>query len=149
MPRLGSLAVFALLTLAAAALGAQYMPGAWYAGLVKPSWTPPNWAFPVVWPILYVMIAIAGWIAWRAGAKPALSAWGAQLVLNAAWSYLMFGRHSIGGAFADIVVLWMAIAAFVVLAWKPARTAALLFLPYWAWVTFAAALNFAVLRGNP
>lgn len=149
MSRYGSFAVFALLTLAAAASGAQFMPGAWYAGLAKPSWTPPNWVFPVVWPILYVMIAVAGWRAWLTGARAALGPWGAQLVLNGAWSWLMFGQHRIGAALADLALLWIAIAAFVAMTWRPARAAAMLFLPYLAWVTFAGALNWAVLSANP
>lgn len=149
MSRFGSLAVFALLTLASAASGSMFMPGPWYETLAKPSWTPPNWLFPVVWPVLYIMIAFAGWYAWRAGLWVALAIWGAQLVLNAAWSYLMFGQHRIGAALVDLVLLWLSIAAFVLLTWTPARTAALLFLPYWAWVSFAGALNWAVLRANP
>lgn len=148
MSRFVSLAVFAAITLVAAASGARFMPGEWYAGLIKPSFTPPNAVFPIVWPILYVMIAVAGWVAWRRGATSALYAWGAGLVLNAAWSWLMFGRHMIGAALADLAVLWLSIAAFVLLTWRPARTAALLFLPYWAWVTFAGSLNFAVWRLN-
>lgn len=149
MSRFGSLAVFALLVFAASATGSQFMPGQWYAGLAKPWFTPPPVVFPIAWTILYVMIAIAGWIAWRAGAMSAVAVWGVQLVLNALWSYLMFGAHRIDLALAEIAVLWLSIGAFVALTWRPARNAALLFLPYWAWVTFAAILNFGVWRLNP
>lgn len=139
------LIVFAALTAATAVSGATFEPGVWYEGLSKPDWTPPNWAFPVAWTILYIMIAIAGWLAWRAlGIGLAVAAWLIQMGLNALWSYLMFERHEITLALADIGILWVAIGAFVVLTWKPARLAALMFLPYWAWVTFAAALNYAV-----
>ena len=139
------LIVFAAITAAAAASGATFEPGAWYEGLSKPDWTPPNWAFPVAWTILYVLIALAGWLAWRAlGAGLAVAVWLVQMGLNALWSYLMFERHDITMALVDIGILWLAIGAFVILTWKAARLASLLFVPYWAWVTFAAALNYAV-----
>ena len=149
MARYLSLIAFIALVLAAATTGMQFSPGEWYAALNKPSWTPPNSAFPVAWTILYLMIAIAGWLAWRAaGLGPAVTIWGAGLVLNALWSYLMFGRHDIGLAVVDIVLLWLAIAGFIYAAWNLDRTAAYLFVPYIAWVTFAAALNFEVWRLN-
>lgn len=150
MKNLPSLVVFAALVAAAAWTGSTFMPGEWYAGLAKPSFTPPNWLFPVAWTILYIMIAIAGWLAWQAGGmSSAVSIWGLALILNALWSYLMFGRHEIGLALADIVVLWIAIAAFIVASWPRDRRAALLFVPYLLWVSFAALLNFEVWRLNP
>ncbi len=149
MPRqLPSLLVFVALTILAALVGSRFMPGAWYAGLAKPTFTPPNWVFPVVWPVLYVLIALAGWLAWRARASLAVTVWGGQLALNALWSYLMFGLHRTDLALAEIILLWLAIAVFVISAWKPARTAALLFLPYLAWVSFALLLNFSVWQLN-
>jgi len=100
---ISSLAVFAALVVLAAYTGAQFLPGDWYAALNKPTWTPSNWVFPVVWPILYVIIAVAGWLAWRAaGWSPAIIVWGVGLFFNGLWSYLMFGRHEISIALADI-----------------------------------------------
>lgn len=149
MRSLVALAVFAALVAVASAFGATYMPGDWYAGLDKPSWTPPPVVFAPVWTVLYVMIALAGWLAWRAqGTGVLVALWLLQLIFNAAWSYLMFGRHEIGLALADIAALWLSNLAFVVAAWSPARPASLLFLPYLAWVSFAAALNFEVWRLN-
>lgn len=149
MSKLVSLAIFAAVVFAAAASGAQFMPGEWYAALNKPAWTPPNWMFPVVWSVLYVMIAIAGWLVWRrAGWSRALAIWGVGLALNALWSYLMFGRHEIGLALGDIVALWLSIAAFIGVAWNVDRLAAYLFIPYLAWVTLAEALNFEIWRLN-
>ena len=149
MARYLSLIVFIALVLAAAATGIQFSPGEWYAALNKPSWTPPNWAFPVAWTILYLMIAVAGWLAWRSGGLgPAVIVWAAGLVLNALWSYLMFGRHDIALALVDIGLLWFAIAAFIYATWDLNRSASYLFVPYLAWVTFAAALNFEVWRLN-
>lgn len=149
MAKYSSLIMFIALVLAAATTGTQFSPGEWYAALNKPSWTPPNWAFPVAWTILYLVIAIAGWLAWRAaGIGAAVIIWVIGLVLNALWSYLMFGRHDIALALVDIVLLWLAIAAFIYATWNLDRTAAYLFVPYIAWVTFAAALNFEVWRLN-
>jgi translocator protein len=149
MSNWGSLILFALLVAAAASIGAQFMPGEWYASLNRPTWTPPNWLFPVAWTILYIMIAVAGWLVWRrAGWSGALMIWGAGLVLNALWSYLMFGMHRIDLALIDIVALWAAIAAFIWTALPIDVRAAMLFAPYLAWVTFATALNFAIWRLN-
>lgn len=144
-----ALLVFSALVLAAATTGMAFQPGEWYAGLIKPSWTPPNWAFPVAWTMLYIMIALAGWLAWRReGVAGAVAVWAIGLGFNALWSYLMFGCHEIGLALADLIALWLSIVAFILLAWRPARTASLMFVPYLAWVTFAGALNYAVWQLN-
>ena len=147
VPKLLSLPVFFALVALAAASGAQFMPGPWYETLNKPSWTPPNWIFPLAWTILYVMIAVASWLAWRAaGWSRAIAIWGAGLVLNALWSDLMFRRQDISAALIDIACLWLAVGAFVVAAWHLDRRASILSIAYWLWVTFAGALNFAVWR---
>ena len=150
------LAVFAAIMAAVAAVGGSLRPGAWYATLSKPSWTPPPWLFGPVWTVLYVLIAVAGWRVWRADPAPgrdawraaALILWGVQAVLNMAWSWLMFGLNRIDLAAADIVALWIAIAGFTAAAAPVSRPAAWLFAPYLTWVSFAAALNFAVLWLN-
>ena len=143
------LIIFLVLVGVAASTGTLVQPGPWYDALAKPAWTPPGWLFGPVWLVLYVMIAVAGWLVWReAGLGLLIGIWGLQLVLNMAWSWIMFGQHQIGLAFADIVAMWLAIAAFIVLAWPVQQTAALLFVPYLAWVSFAAALNFAIWRLN-
>lgn len=144
-----ALAIFALLVVVASQFGAIYRPGAWYASLAKPSFTPPGWVFPIAWTALYVMIGLAGYFAWKAeGIGAAVGVWLLQLGLNAAWSYVMFGRHEIGMALAVVAALWLAIAAFIALTWRPARLAALLFVPYLLWVSFATLLNFEVWRLN-
>ena len=145
-----ALAIFAALTAAAATTGSNFMPGPWYEALSKPDWTPPGWAFPIAWFILYVMIALAGWLAWRAqGLGTAVAFWLAQLVFNAAWSYIMFGQHQIGWAMVDLIAMWLMIVGFIVTVWNSSRTAGWLFVPYLAWATFAGALNFAVWQMNP
>lgn len=149
MTRYSGLLVFLALVAGAAYFGMTYLPGPFYAALQKPDWTPPDTVFPPVWAVLYVMIAIAGWIAWRAqGFGPLLWLWLLQLCLNGAWSYLMFGEKQITSALVDMGALWLAILAFIVLAWPVRRSAALLLVPYFLWVSFSAALNFELWRLN-
>jgi tryptophan-rich sensory protein len=149
MREIVGLVVFLALTAAAASFGAMFRPGAWYEVLAKPAWTPPNWLFGPVWTVLYIMIAIAGWLVWRVhpSGRP-IAIWAVALILNALWSWLFFGRQQIGLALVDIVLLWLGILAFVVAAWPRSRLAALLFVPYLAWVGYATALNAAIWRLN-
>lgn len=150
MSEYADIAFFIGVVFLAATSGGIFTPGDWYRDLNKPWWTPPDWVFPVVWTVLYVMIAIAGTLAWRAeGMGPAVFAWIVQIVLNAAWSWLMFGRRQIGMALADAGGMLIAIAAFMVLIWPSSPPAALLFVPYLAWVSTAFMLNLQVLRMNP
>jgi len=139
-------------TFAAAVIGSQFMPGEWYAALEKPGWTPPSWLFGPVWTVLYLLMGISAWLVWRvagfAGARLALACYLAQLALNAAWSWLFFGKQNIGAAMIDIVVLWLLILATALLFRRHRRTAALLLVPYLLWVGFAAVLNAALLHLN-
>lgn len=136
----------------AAASGAYFRPGQWYQDLDKPGWRPPDRAFGPVWAILYVLIAVAGWLVWQAGGAaalwPALAVYGLQLVLNALWSAIFFGAHRIGLACIEVVLLWLAIAATAALFWPVSQLAAWLMAPYLVWVGFAVALNFSVWRRN-
>ncbi len=137
----------------AAMTGAFFRPGDWYERLKKPSWRPPNRLFGPVWTVLYVMIAVSGWLVWReagfAGAALPQSVYGLQLILNAAWTPLFFGLHRPDLGFVDIALVWLSVVATIVLFVPIHVGAALLLMPYLAWVTFAAALNFAVWRLNP
>ncbi len=148
------LAVFLLICLGTAVLGATWTSlsvGDWYAALRKPMWSPPNWVFGPVWTILYIAMAVAAWLVWRmpgTGRWPALLLFGVQLVLNAAWSALFFGLRNPGLAFADIVLLLFAILVTVVRFGRLSAWAAVLMLPYLAWVSFATALNGAIWRLN-
>lgn len=142
MVRRWSLPGFLVLTFAVAGIAAQFEPGIWYEGLRKPGFTPPNWVFAPAWTVLYTAMAVAGWLVWRAvGWGSALALWGLQLALNGAWSWLFFGLHEPGIALAEILVLWLAIAATCVHFLETHRVAGLLLVPYLAWVTYAAALN--------
>jgi benzodiazapine receptor len=145
-----AIAVFIGVVFLAAASGAVFKPGPWYEELQKPSWTPPNWAFPVVWTLLYIMIAYAGWSVWsKVGWSLPIAFWALQIVLNAAWSWLFFALRRMDLALVDVGLLWLAIAGFIVTAWPVSPIAALLFVPYLAWVTTAGLLNRAVQQLNP
>ena len=139
-----------------AAIGSAFTPGSpqgGYAQLAKPVWTPPSWLFGPVWTALYLSMGVAAWLVWRergfAGAKLALGLFAGQLALNAAWSPVFFGLRNPAAAFAVIVPLWLAIGATTVAFFRAARPAGWLMLPYWLWVSFATALNFAIWRMNP
>jgi len=142
-----------LICFAAAALGAVFMPGDWYAALRKPTWNPPGWIFGPVWSVLYTMMAVAAWLVWQRGGFGAqrrpLGLFLVQLALNAAWTPLFFGLHQPGVAFAEIVLLWLAIAWTLATFWRVHRAAAWMLVPYLTWVSFAALLNFTLWRLNP
>lgn len=117
----------------------------WYVTLAKPSFTPPNWVFPVAWTALYIAMAVAAWLVWRKGnARGALTLWGVQLALNLLWSALFFGLRNPALAFAEIMLLWVAIAATTVAFFLKSRAAGWLLVPYLAWVGYAALLNGSV-----
>lgn len=146
------LAGWLLLCFGGAAFGSLFIPGEWYAQLRKPAWNPPNWIFGPVWTALYTMMAVAAWLVWCRGGfaaqRVSLGLFLLQLLFNAAWSALFFGLHNPGLAFAEILLLWLAIAGTVVAFWKAHRVAAALLMPYLAWVSFAAALNFTLWQLN-
>ena len=148
-----ALLLFLSATFTAGAIGAQFMPGAWYESLIKPSWTPPNWLFGPVWTILYIAIAVSGWLLWRevgsSAARLALGVFAAQLVLNALWSWMFFGLQRPGLALLDILLLAGTIAWMITLFWPLSRLAGGLLIPYLAWVSFATMLNAAIWRLNP
>jgi translocator protein len=138
-------AVFLVLTAMAAMVGGLVRPGAWYASLAKPAWSPPNWLFAPVWSALYLMIAAAGALAWRAGApQRTMVLWGGQMVLNGLWTLLFFGLQRPDLALIEIALMWLAIGLFIVSVWPVERRAGWLMLPYLAWVSFAAVLNGAI-----
>lgn len=144
---------FVLACLAVASSGAFFRPGAWYESLRKPWWRPPNWLFAPAWTVLYIMIAVSGWLVWRkagfAGAALPLAVYGVQLLLNAAWSGFFFGLRRMDLALADVALLWLSILGLILLFAPIDGLAAWLLVPYLAWVSFAAFLNWTMLRLNP
>ena len=147
------LVIFLAISFAPALFGSQFKPDAWYQGLVKPALTPPGWVFGPVWTVLYAAMGVSAWLVWRqkdrVPVQGALFLFGIQLVLNGIWTYLFFGLKNPGLAFVEILVLWVAIACTVISFRQKSRTAALILIPYLAWVSFAAYLNFELWRLNP
>jgi len=117
----------------------------WYPTLAKPSWTPPDWVFGPVWSCLYIMIAISGWLIYRAeyshNRSIALILYGGQLALNFLWSFLFFSLRSPTFGLIDIVLLFLLISLTIKKAWSVSPSASLLLIPYLAWVTYATTLN--------
>ena len=124
----------------------------WYESLRKPAWTPPNWLFGPAWTLLYLAMAAAAWLVWRragfGGARLALSLFLAQLVLNALWSYVFFGRRELGAALFEIILLWAAVFATMLAFWRVSPPAAWLIWPYLLWLTYAGFLNLSIWRLN-
>jgi len=126
---------------------------AWYAGLQKPGFTPPNWAFPVAWTLLYTLMAYALWRILalpenRPGRGAAIVAFFVQLVLNGLWSFAFFGGRSPIAGLVVIAALIVAIIATIRIFWRLDRTTALLLVPYLAWVAYATLLNGTIWRLN-
>ena len=142
-------------TFAAAALGgvASASAGEFYGSLDRPPWAPPSSLFGPVWSVLYLLIGVAAWLVWRkagfARARGALTLFLAQLLANALWTWIFFAWRQGALAFVEIVVLWVMIALTIVLFWRVSRPAGALLLPYLLWVSFAAALTYAIWRRNP
>ena len=142
--------VFLATCMSAGATGALFEPGAWYARLTKPSWTPPNWAFPAVWASLYILMALAATrVAGQDGSALAMALWGLQIALNTLWTPVFFGLRRMRAALVVIGALWCAVAATLAAFWAIDMIAGLMFVPYLVWVTIAGALNRSVLVLNP
>ncbi|MCC6487044.1 MAG: tryptophan-rich sensory protein [Candidatus Hydrogenedentes bacterium] len=150
-----ALCLFLFLAYGAAAIGGAATAtsvGTWYPALNKPAWTPAGSTIGTVWSILYFLIGLSAWRVWlkgglRMNAMP-LGAWAVQLVLNTLWSVVFFGLQQPGWAFAELVLLWLAILATMLLFFRKDRIGGILFLPYLAWVTFAGFLNATLWRMN-
>lgn len=117
----------------------------WYPTLTKPSWTPPDWIFGPVWSCLYIMIAISGWLIYRAEyshkRSVALMLYGGQLALNFIWSFLFFSLRSPALGLIDIILLCLLISLTIIKGWPVSRLASLLLIPYLVWVMYATSLN--------
>jgi translocator protein len=148
------------LAAAAAAVGgiASREAGVFYGELAKPAWAPPSWLFGPVWSALYVLMGVAAWLVWRAspatsGARASrrrgLALFVGQLALNALWTWLFFAWRQGAVAFGEIALLWLVVG---ITTWQFGRVrslAAWLLVPYLGWVSFAAALTWAVWQRNP
>jgi len=132
---------------------ASIQAGPFYTQLARPEWAPPASIFGPVWTVLYALMGIAAWLVWRAAdIRPTrfpIALFLVQLALNALWSWLFFGWHQGGLAFADILLLWVLIVATLIAFWRISRLAAALLFPYLLWVSFATVLNYSVWQLNP
>lgn len=149
-----TLLVFFLLSIATAGIGSIFTyrsVDTWYNTLEKPSWNPPKWLFGPVWSLLYFLMAISGWLAWKAGSGywgTVMWLYGGQLILNAAWSGLFFGLKKVGTALIEIILLLTVIIIYIITTWPVSVWAAVLFIPYAIWVAFAMILNLSIWRLN-
>lgn len=124
----------------------------WYPKLSKPSWTPPGWLFGPVWFILYIMIAVSGWLIYNAEYSRhrsiTLILYASQLLLNLFWSFLFFSLRSPLLGLIDILLLNLLIILTIIYAWKVRRLASLLLIPYLIWVMYATSLNASIWQLN-
>ncbi|MCF7698393.1 tryptophan-rich sensory protein TspO [Loktanella sp. M215] len=142
--------IFLAATFAAGATGALFPTGEWYKRLNKPAWTPPNWAFPIMWTSIYLLISVAGArVAPLDGNQYAMAFWAAQIALNALWTPVFFGLRRLKGSLPIMACLWLAVLGATVTHFQLDFWAGLAFVPYFLWVTVAGALNFTVWRLNP
>jgi len=144
-------------TFLAAGIGSLGMAGEdtwqWYEQLNKPFFQPPDWLFGPVWTVLYTLMAVAAFLVWLKGfekkaVRVALACFAVQLILNALWTPIFFGVRSILGGLIEIVLLLAAIIVAIVRFEKVSLPAALLMLPYLAWVSFAVLLNASLFALN-
>jgi tryptophan-rich sensory protein len=150
-PWIATVPVILVLGLASGWLSNSGYGDPWFDALAKPNFMPPGWAFGVAWTILYILMGIAvGQVI--ASDKPmrrlALHVFSIQLVLNLLWSPIFFRLHQADIALVTIVVLTIFVAIAIMLFWGVRRSAALLMLPYLAWLIFATCLNLAIIRLN-
>ena len=145
MHRLVSLAVFLLLVVIAAVVGGQFVGGEWYQAMLKPSWSPSAMVMASAWAVLYVLMAVSGWMIWdamRGLARVALGLWGLQLLLGICWSWMFFGLERIGWSLG-VISLWILVVVIVIKTFRPIKQeASTLMLPLAAWLIFLWVLNF-------
>ena len=153
---LTGLVLFVALCLGIGALGASIAATSvesWYSGLVKPSFNPPDEVFGPVWTVLYILMGVAAWRVWRSAdrdiTRGPLTLFALQLAINLGWTVVFFGLQKIASAVATIVVLDVAVLVTMLAFRAVDRVAALLMMPYVAWVAFATVLNVAIWRLNP
>jgi benzodiazapine receptor len=141
--------IFLVACCAAASTGIIFKPGEWYQSLNKPGFTPPNWVFPVAWTTIYLLLAWAGYrLTLIPGSEVVLALWAAQIALNTLWTPVFFGAHRIFAGMVILALLWLVVAVMLVAALRLDALTGLIFLPYLAWLSVAAALNFSILRNN-
>ncbi|ARE40108.1 Regulatory protein TspO [Rhodovulum sp. P5] len=145
-------ALFFFTCLTAGSTGQFFGPGEWYRRIDKPSWTPPNWLFPLAWLVLYIMMSYAAMrvaISGHPEVMYALGIWALQVAFNTLWSPIFFGLHKLGAALVALMGLWLSVVAMAVAFYRVDMVAGLLIAPYVVWGSYAFALNFSIWRRNP
>ena len=131
-----------------AIVGGFFKPGSWYLEIIKPEWTPPGWIFGPVWFLLYLIMGISASIIWKLkntyNIMLPIVFFIIQLILNALWSWIFFGRHELLYSVIDIVVLLIMIIVTIILFYRINKKAGLILLPYLLWVGFATVLNYNI-----
>jgi tryptophan-rich sensory protein len=127
--------------------------GPWYQALKQPDWKPPDAAFGVIWSTIFTLGAFSGWLAWRKAPLlrerlVVLAVFLINLCLNVLWSWLFFVQHRPDWSLVELYFLWASIVAMMVVSWRHSRLAAVLLVPYLAWVTTAGFLNQANIQLN-
>jgi benzodiazapine receptor len=147
-----TLLLFVGIALGVGSLGLLFLPGPWYAALIKPTWTPPDRWFGPIWTVLYIDMGVAAWLVWgeryHRARNISLLAYGLQLLLNALWVPVFFGAENIGGALFVIVALWLSLAWTLREFARVKPAAAWMLVPYLGWVSVAAALNLSIWKHN-
>ncbi|MCL5730178.1 MAG: tryptophan-rich sensory protein [Candidatus Pacearchaeota archaeon] len=148
-----SLLVVYLVAFVGSLFSSNSVNSAWYDS-IKPAITPPNWVFPVVWNILFLLIGISLYFLWTAKfrnnketkkkRKIVALVFGINLALNILWSLFFFTLKSPLLSFFEIIILWVSILAIMIFAWKIRRLSAYLLVPYALWVAFAGILNYMI-----
>ncbi len=120
----------------------------WYDS-IKPSITPPNWVFPVVWNILFFLIALSLYLSWmkaksRKTKKKLVLVFSINLILNVLWSFLFFYLQNPLFAFFELIVLWLSILAMILVSYKINKVSSYLLIPYIVWLSFASILNYLI-----
>lgn len=142
--------IFLAATFAAGATGAMFPTGEWYKQLNKPSWTPPNWLFPIAWTSIYLLMSFAGArVAVLEGSAYAMAFWAMQIAFNALWTPIFFGLRNLKGSLPVMAGLWVSVLGCLITHFMLDPLAGLAFVPYMVWVTVAASLNIAMVRLNP
>jgi translocator protein len=143
-------AIFLAATFGAGATGAAFPTGPWYKSLNKPTWTPPNWVFPVAWTSIYLLISVAGArVAGQPDSAYAMAFWAAQIAFNALWTPIFFGSRRLKGALPVMGALWVSVLGATICHFQVDFWAGVMFMPYLIWVSVAGLLNWEMVRLNP
>ena len=136
--------LFFILVALVASFGAYFKPGDWYLKLVKPTLIPPNWVFGPVWTVIYITIAISGWLIFSSQNLSLKLTWILQLILNGIWSWIFFGLYRIDLALLDILALVTCVLIMTIISFKNLKPVFWLSIPYLIWVSYATFLNASI-----